>query len=176
MTVSLRPYQQRAVERARELIFERAAGLLIYEADTGLLRWRESRGKAKAGGVAGCVDHRGYIVLGIDGARYYAHRLAILLMTGRPAVELVDHIDGDKGNNRWANLREVTHAVNQQNQREPSKNNRLGLLGVRKFGKRFRSAITVDSAARHLGTFDTAQEAHEAYLAAKRALHEGCTL
>lgn len=158
------------------LTVERLRGLLDYSQETGVFTWRESRGKAKAGAVAGCREHRGYIVISIDGVRYYAHRLAVLHMTGRWPAAFVDHRSGNKGDNRAAELRDVAHAVNQQNQRTASANNKLGVLGVRKFGKRFRSAICVGGAAKHLGTFDTPELAYDAYIAAKRRLHEGCTI
>lgn len=152
----------------------RVASLLSYCPDTGLLTWLVSRGKAKAGDVAG-VDEGRYIVVGIDNKRYYAHRIVMLLRAGT-WPEMVDHRDGDGHNNRWLNLRPATQPVNQQNQRTASRNNRLGLLGVRAFGGKFRSAICVDGKAKHLGTFDTPTAAHAAYLAAKRQLHEGCTI
>ncbi len=154
----------------------RVQRLLSYDADTGVLTWLESRGKAKAGSVAGCADGRGYTVLSIDGKRHYAHRIAMLVATGVDPVHCIDHINGNKGDNRRVNLREVSHAINQQNQRTPSRNNRLGVLGVRRLRARFRATICVNSSPKHIGTFDTMEEAHSAYLAAKRAQHEGCTI
>ncbi len=168
MKVVLRDdYQVPAVEAVR--------ALLAYEPETGALRWRVSRGKARAGQVAGVLEGRGYVVLGLLGKRYYAHRIAFLLMTGE-WPELVDHINGDRKDNRWSNLRNADNALNQQNQRTASRNNRLGVLGVRAFGGKFRSAICVDGKPKHLGTFATPEEASAAYVAAKRQLHEGCTL
>lgn len=159
-----------------ELTVERLREVLRYDPETGVFHWLVSRGKAAVGAVAGCSDHRGYLVTGIDGKRYYLHRLAVACVTGKMPGELVDHLNGDRSDNRWINLRETTHAVNMQNQRAPSKNNMLGLLGVRRFGSNYRSAICVDGKPKHLGTFPTPDQAHEAYLAAKRQMHAGCTI
>lgn len=158
------------------LTLERARVALRYDAETGLLHWLVSRGKARTGAVAGCPDERGYIVLSLDGKRYYAHRIAWLLMTGAWPAELVDHINGIKGDNRWSNLRDVTHEINQQNQRAASRNSRSGILGVRVFAGKHRAKITVNSSEVHLGTFDSAEAAGQAYLDAKRRMHKGCTL
>jgi len=106
-----------------------------------------------------------------------AHRVAFYLMTGRMPVE-VDHINGDKLDNRWVNLREVTSSVNKQNARKARVNNKTGLLGVCYKPKRnkYHAQIVVNRRHYHLGYYDTAEEAHEAYLEAKRKMHEGCTI
>lgn len=72
----------------------------------------------------------------------------------------------------------IGQALNQQNRKGPQKNNSAGLLGaytVRRTGK-FSSLITVFGERIGLGTFDTAEEASEVYLANKRLLHEFNTL
>lgn len=88
----------------------------------------------------------------------------------------IDHKDGDKTNNAWENLRQVTDAVNAQNQRKAKIQSKSGLLGVRINGIYFQAVIGVDGRNMYLGTFKTAKEAHERYLEVKREIHEGCTL
>ena len=88
--------------------------LLHYNPDDGLFRWRVAGPKRVVGAPAGSRQRIGYIVIRVDGRLHYAHRLAWLHTTGAWPAASIDHIDGDKGNNRWVNLRLVivTHVVN----------------------------------------------------------------
>lgn len=89
----------------------------------------------------------------------------------------IDHRDTNGMNNRWLNLRDIPHAINMQNSRKARSVNRSGLLGVsaHKNG-RFRATIVVGGRQKHLGYHDTPEQAHQAYVNEKRALHPGCTL
>ena len=158
---------------------ERARELLTYDPLTGEFTWRVYRSRgAKAGWKAGFIIASGGPRLGIkiDGRIYQAGRLAWLMMHGKHPEHEVDHIDGDPLNNRIANLRDVPHRVNQQNIHGPNSRNGLGWLGVKRLKGRFYAVIGVDRVYRSLGGFATPEEAHAAYLAAKRELHEGCTI
>lgn len=95
------------------------------------------------------------------------HRLAWLYMTGEWPTDEIDHRDRDPSNNRWSNLREATHKQNLSNQGIHS-NNRLGIRGVEKHGKRFRAYLGVEGKKVILGWFDTAEEAGAARDAAGR--------
>ena len=88
----------------------------------------------------------------------------------------IDHINGVKDDCRWSNLREVDGFLNMQNQRRPMRDNKVGFLGVVRTGRRFRASIGAGGKHRGLGTFDTPELAHAAYIAAKRKLHPGGTL
>lgn len=112
-----------------------------------------------------------------DGRRMLAHRAAFIFMTGSEAAGFVDHVNCDRGDNRWANLRTVDANGNQHNQRAAQRGNRCGLLGVSVHARGgFYSRIAVNGRSRYLGYFATAQEAHQAYVAAKRELHLTGTL
>lgn len=153
--------------------------VLGYDPLTGLFTWRQSlRGPRSAGRLAGCVDRKGYIVICIDGVSCMAHRLAFLYMTGEWPDALVDHVDGVKGNNRWANLRASDSVLNAQNRRKPRSGNTAGALGVswHKRRRRFRAEITVSGRCHWLGWFKDREEAAAAYLSAKRRLHESCSI
>lgn len=140
-----------------------------------MFTWRVGRrGKARVGSLAGCKDDEGYVYIRVDYRAYRAHRLAWLYMTGTFPVNVIDHIDGNPANNRIENLRDVTNAVNLQNQKRAQIDNKCGLLGVYKHRKRFRARITVDGKITNLGTFDTPELAHAAYLAAKPQIHAPC--
>lgn len=162
---------------------ERLKELLIYNPDTGVFTWRiKPCDRIMAGAIASNVSKtHGYVRIGIDGKRYMAHRLAWLYMTGKWPILEIDHKDGLRANNKWGNLREATSAVNHQNMHWPKARNKVGLLGVSPnnngTGKKpFSAFIKYGGKVRNLGNFATAQEAHEAYLVAKRKHHEGCTI
>lgn len=151
--------------------------LLHYDWRTGLFTWLQDQknGQIRAGSVAG-TPSGGYILIGIEGRRYRAHRLAWFYMKGKWPSEQIDHRNTVRNDNRWRNLREATREVNTQNLRRAKSTNRLGVLGVREYRGRFNAGITVNRKRKHLGTYDTPEMAHAAYLKAKRELHEGCTL
>lgn len=112
----------------------------------------------------------------LRGHKVLAHRIAWALQHGEWPQGEIDHINGDRQDNRIENLRDVPSFVNKQNLRSATKRNRLGILGVHARRGKFRAFISVDGAVRALGTFHSAIEAHAAYLAAKRAGHKGNTL
>jgi hypothetical protein len=155
---------------------QRANELLIYSPVTGDLRWRVGRAKVKAGSIAGSIKSDGYRAVTIDYREYRAHRIAWLLVTGEWPTYEIDHIDGQRANNAWHNLRDVPHLLNQQNRRKAFANNPTGRLGVSKIGKRFLAQIQISGRSTYIGTFDTADEAHASYVQAKRVHHAGWTL
>lgn len=141
---------------------------LRYDKATGVVCWR--------GKKAACANSAGYLRLKIAGRLYYAHRLAWLAVTGTWPSDGIDHIDGDHANNRWVNLRQASQRLNNENLRGPKGHNKTGRLGVERNGPGFAARIRVRGRRIYLGTFSTAQQAHAAYLAAKREHHEGCTI
>lgn len=150
----------------------------LYDPGTGLFVWRRSIAKGICGANAGtvCLKH-GHRHLRVAGVRLKAHRVAWFMFYGTPPVGVVDHINGNPDDNRIENLRCVTQRVNSENIKGPKKSNKsTGVLGVYAHGSRFTSKIMVDRKSIHLGVFDSIEEAQEAYLNAKREMHEGCTL
>jgi len=85
-------------------------------------------------------------------------------------AEQVDHINGNGLDNRRENLRVANKMQNQYNSARQH-NNRLGLKGVHKNGRRYRAQIRADGVKHNLGYFDTAEEAHAAYCEAAKRLH-----
>ena len=151
--------------------------ILAYDADTGVFtRLVRTGHRVKVGDVAGSKNGLGYIAISVVGRARYAHRLAWLYMHGEWPAGDIDHIDGNPSNNAIANLRDVSHRVNQQNRRRAQSNNTSGFLGAARKRKRWQAIISVDGKLRRLGTFDTPAEANAAYLEAKRLLHPGCTI
>jgi hypothetical protein len=151
---------------------------LDYNPLTGIFSWK-ARPRIKAGKIAGNVSSCGYLRIGIGGRPsciVQAHRLAWFWMTGEWPRGDIDHINGVRTDNRWANLRDVPRHINLQNQRRARCNSKAGLLGVAMCRDRFQAKIQIDGKRTYLGTFNTAIEAHQAYVAVKRRLHSGCTI
>ena len=170
---------------------ERASELVCYCPDSGRLTWRARPDSAfssvrvariwntkYAGREAGQIGSRGYREVWLDGHIYKGHRIAWLMAKGQWPDGDIDHVNGDRSDNRLCNLRDVSRSVNAQNQRRAKATNVSGLLGVsyRKRTNRYLAQITLGERCVYLGSFETAEKAHEAYLNAKRASHEGCTL
>ena len=91
--------------------------MLSYDPATGVFTWRIDRsGGVRAGDIAGSRRDK-HATIGVDGSQLYAHRLACLYMTGDvPAKGMhVDHINRDGMDNRWDNLRVVSHGQNMRN-------------------------------------------------------------
>ena len=151
--------------------------ILAYDADTGVFtRLVRTGPNVKVGDIAGGKNGQGYIQIRVFGRLRQAHRLAWLFVHGAWPVDQIDHIDGNPGNNRIANLRDVSQSVNQQNQRRATSKSTHGFMGATRSLKRWTALITIDGKQRNLGQFDTAAEAHAAYLCAKRLHHVGCTI
>lgn len=121
----------------------------------------------------GRVNGNGYLEICIDGRLYAAQRLAWLYMTGEWPVVDIDHWDLDKLNNRWGNLRKASKAQNQANT-TTRKSNRSGFKGVfatARHPDRWQSQIRINGVRKHLGTFDTPEQAGAAYASALAATH-----
>lgn len=139
--------------------------LLIYDPLTGVFTYRISRrGGVRAGAVAGCPNAKGYIVIKIDMVLYYAHRLAWLYVHGVWPPDQIDHKDTVCHHNWIANLRLATGFQNYANRRR-YRNNKSGFKGVYQRHGRWQARIIKDGNHRHIGIFDTPEEAHAAYVA-----------
>jgi len=155
---------------------ERLKELLSYDPETGVFVWvvKPSQ-RVYIGAVAGIKKPNGYWYIKIDCKLYRAHRLAWLYMTGAFPPGQTDHINRARADNRFANLRAVTHSENQHN-RIKQKNNTSGLKGVsyHKASKKWLAQIWSSNVSKYLGVFLTPEEASAAYLAAQRIYHPTC--
>lgn len=140
--------------------------ILDYDPETGILTWRERvtrrGGNYHVGKPAG-KRTKLQIMIGIAGRHYCAHRLAWLWMTAAWPDE-VDHINHDRYDNRWVNLREATRGQNNFNRKST-----VPFRGVSAWGSKWRARIKHDGKTHHLGHFATAEEASEAYRRAAQA-------
>lgn len=146
--------------------------LLRLDPETGVLYWRATRGNARKDAAAGRFDEKGYLKLTILKGTYAAHRIVWALNYGEWPEGRLDHINGNRSDNRLSNLRRATALENSQNCKR-SKRNTTGYKGV-SFNKRdkvYRSRICVGEKRLYLGGFRTAEDAHEAYKAAAAKYH-----
>ena len=152
--------------------------LLSYDPTTGVLVWRVSRGSVKAGKVITGYTADDYQPVRINRTPYLAHRLIWLYVTGSHPQGEIDHKDGNRKNNKFDNLRDVSATENQQNRRQaPITNRSTGILGVTVTPNRKRYRAQIYSEKKYyLGTFDSVDEARNAYVEAKRKMHSGCLL
>jgi hypothetical protein len=157
---------------------EAAQQALIYDPETGIFKWSDfAFHKRNRGQLAGSKKRNGYVEIQLNGKIHKAHRLAWLMSFGElPDGLEIDHIDGNRANNRLSNLRIVTRSMNQQNQRRARIDSASGMLGVSRNGSNWKAEIRVNKKKKNVGTYLTPEQAYAAYVNAKRRYHEGCTL
>lgn len=109
--------------------------MFTYHESTGLITRNNKTNKRNPGDPAGYVARNGYRKLTINGSHYLEHRIIWLYVHGRMPADQIDHIDGDRQNNKVGNLREATRAQNMQNLKVRS--GRGGLTGVITHRRRF---------------------------------------
>lgn len=141
---------------------------ILYDPGTGIFLRISGSGTLKK---CGCLSDKGYVQIIIDRNQYFAHRLAWLISYGAWPKDQIDHINGIRSDNRLANLRECTNKQNHQNRKKPRKDSKSGFLGVNKNGASWQARIKVDGKEIYLGRYSSAEEAHEAYLLAKKKHH-----
>jgi hypothetical protein len=139
--------------------------LITYDPKTGIIKWKETKKgrRIKPENISdGSLNRQGYIIFGLCGKRYKAHRLAFLYMNGSFPKEEVDHINGVKSDNRWENLREATRHQNRLNDKAKGY--------YKEYGK-YKAQIRFNHKHIFLGYYETEEEAHKAYLAGKIKYH-----
>jgi len=130
--------------------------LLHYNPETGIFTWvSRPSNRIYVGKEAGNKIKNGYIIIGVCGSLYLAHRLAWLYMTGEWPESQIDHKDHVRNNNIFFNLRKATNLENSKN-KSPSKNNTSGITGVywAKHITKWMSSIGIDRKQKHIGVFN----------------------
>lgn len=144
-----------SVERLREL-FELK--------DDGTLVRRVMCGGQKAGTVAGAKHSQGYVQVGVDGVNTYAHKIVFAMVNGFWPELDIDHIDGNRSNNRPSNLRLATRRENLTNMRN-GRPNKTGYRGVcRHINGLFNARMKIGAKVMSLGYYKTSREAAEVYV------------
>lgn len=151
---------------------EKLKELLDYDPETGIFTWKISKSRAVKGCKAGYIGRRGYIIITIDKIKYPAHRLAYIWMTGKNPESIMDHINGNTGDNKWSNLRLANPSENSCNAAR-QRNNKSGVTGVswsKELGK-WRADVTKNGNRHYLGLFDEFEDAVSARISAEEEYH-----
>lgn len=136
---------------------------LNYNPITGEFRWLKSNSnRVHVGDLAGYLDTKGYITIRYFGKLYQAHRLAWLYMTGE-FPNIIDHINRNRKDNRFENLRDVSASQNNMNSKTRI-DNTSGIRGVSKFRNKWRARSSIKGKEKHLGIYETKEKAEQAYL------------
>lgn len=138
---------------------------LRYDPDAGLFYWRvKNSWRCKIGDIAGTPMKRGYWKITVNGASYYAHRLAWFYVHGIWPAGQIDHKDRDKTNNKLNNLRVANQQGNSANMFRENQNT-SGYKGVQwhRGAKKWVARVKHAGVDYHLGLFEDPKKAHEAY-------------
>jgi hypothetical protein len=151
---------------ARRITWKRLNEALVIDPQSGICYWRNPNNLARveAGDEAGSVTAKGRCNISVDGRRYYRSVLIWFFVKKRWPQKMVDHRDGDKLNDSIGNLRAASASQNQQNNRR-----RRGVSGIKGVSPRrgkFVARITLDQKTKHLGYFNSKEEAAAAYAVA----------
>jgi hypothetical protein len=147
---------------------EKAGKLFRYDGER--LFWVSS-GRGRNIDLSITSISRGYLVVCVDGKSYHVHRIIFLICFGY-LPELVDHIDGDRLNNKIENLRACTYTGNNRNRRI-CRRNKTGVKGVswHKVGQKWQVRICTDKGRKHLGLFDNLGDAEKVAKNAREKYH-----
>jgi hypothetical protein len=153
--------------------------LLAYDAETGTLTWKpravrpgrlgahdRAWNTSHSGKVTGGANQFGYPVVQVGGRPRASHRLIWAIVHGRWPTPCIDHINGDRADNRLVNLREATNLQNRANATVRS-DSKVGVKGVQfhpQTGK-WRARIRVDGKQKSLGLYESVEAAAKAYAA-----------
>jgi hypothetical protein len=138
-----------------------------YDSETGIFTHKKKLG-AKESTVAGCDNGYGYLRISHKKKSYYAHRLAWFFVYGRMTADQIDHINGNKSDNRISNLREATAKENQHYKKDAQKNSKSGVLGVswHEKAKKWQAHFMNE----YIGIFNSIEDASNAYRKVKEML------
>lgn len=156
------------------LTAKRLRELLDYDAATGEFTWRVAKAQKLMNNrrAATAVNSDGYRHIKIDNKSHKAHRLAWLHVHGEWPSGQIDHIDGDRANNRISNLRSATWGENRHNLKRYT-NNTSGHKGVYQCNQtgKWKVQINAYNKRRYLGAFERIEDAAETYARAAKDLH-----
>lgn len=152
------------------LTHERLLEVLDYDSKTGIFRWKVSlTWRRLVGSEAGSPSTHGYFAIGVDGVKYYTHRLAWFYIHGVWPPAGLDHKDRIKVHNWIDNLRPATGQQNAANS-SAQQRNKTGFKGVLKKRGRFQARINFKGRSLYFGVYDTPEEAHAVYCAKAKEL------
>ena len=143
-----------------------------YVEPSGELLWRVNRGRARYGAKVGCLTPDGYLVVGFMKRVYRVHQIIWLLHYGEWPQSSIDHINGNKVDNRISNLRLCNDSQNQRNVGKKKTARHSKHKGVDLHKGKWRARIRPGDGTRiELGHFATEEQAADAYREAAKKYH-----
>ena len=140
-----------------------------YDPNTGIFTWKISTGnRIRVGDKAGCVDYSGYVNIALHGKIHKGHRLAWMIHYGENP-RIIDHVNGDKSDNRIVNLRTASPLQNSQNRKGFGKVPYKGVClssysrDIEIGNSMYRTSISLNGKRKHIGNFPSAVLAALAY-------------
>ena len=151
---------------------QRLLEVVQYDKSTGIFTTKITRRGSPAKSIIGSIGKRGYLNVVIDYKYYSLHRLAWFYVTGKWPIDQIDHIDRNKCNNKWENLREATGSENSRNIGISSRNT-SGIKGVHwnESHKRWCAKVHLHSKRHHIGYFKNIEDAQKAVSKKRNELH-----
>jgi len=132
--------------------------LFDYRAETGELVWKVLRPGTRCGEVAGTKATLGYNAIGINRKIYQARRIIWLWHTGKFPENEIRHINGIKDDDRIEFLYEIKKSLARPVIAKS------GMIGVTQYFNKWRARInTATGLTLHIGSFETADEAQDAF-------------
>lgn len=144
----------------------------LFYVNGGVLYWKVRKSRnTHANSPAGCLNSKGYLQVKVDGYAFRVHRIIYLLQTGAWPNGEIDHINGDKTDNRMENLYACTTRQNQQN-RAVHRKGKLPGVYFNKGSKKWGACIQINGKTKHLGYYQTELDGYQAYLNTIMAIGE----
>jgi hypothetical protein len=143
----------------------------LFEYKDGELYWKVNKGSAKIGDKTGSLHHSGYLCIQINSKTYLAHRVIFLYHHGF-LPQYIDHIDGNKSNNKIENLREATIQQNGFNTKL-YKTSTSGIKGVdwSKKAKKWQVRVQINNKRKYFGIYENIELAELVAIEARNKYH-----
>jgi hypothetical protein len=143
-----------------------------YDPDTGLFTYKIKVKRINPGDIASSISNLGYRRVRIFNKWYQQHRLAFIAM-GHKIPDFVDHINGDRSDNRWANIRPCTKSQNSMNKFYILKNSISGIRGVNwhKTERKWQVLVCVSGKRMSFGLYGDIELAEMVAVEAREKFH-----
>lgn len=148
-------------DKRKDLTGTIISNVLDYDPETGLFTSKVSSSpRRQKGSIVGGLSDQGYVLISVNKCLVRAHRLAWVWMTGRWPVGDIDHINGNRSDNRFCNLREATRSQNLQNSGLRC-DNKTGVTGVifDRARKKYKAYIRVGGKQKIIGRYSSMKDA-----------------
>lgn len=155
-----------------DITYDQLVASVTYDAQAGVFYRASSLGGVSIGSIAGGLHANGYVMMNVSKRKVLAHRMAWLWVYGYLPNAEIDHINGNKADNRISNLRIASRCENQMNVAITVANT-SGIKGVcyNKLASKWQAYIQANNKRHYLGLFSSKENAAEAYRVAEKQLH-----